>query len=260
MNTPQGRPCWYELGTSDLAAAAGFYGHVFGWSVADAGMPGFTYHLASAPDGVMVAGMMSVADQEGAPPPNWVIYYTTTDCDASAADVKSAGGVVMVEPSDIPDNGRFAMCADPQGAAFGLMQPLPRDEPPTGFAFDQSAAGHGGWNELASSDPAAAFDFYSGLFGWTRSEAYDMGPMGTYQVFKAGDAEIGGMMGLAEAPVPMWLAYFGVDDVDAAVQRIDAAGGSVSHGPAEVPGGAHIVVAVDPQGAVFALLGPRGTG
>jgi predicted enzyme related to lactoylglutathione lyase len=259
----QGNPCWYELGTGDLEGAGDFYGKVFGWQVADSGMDGFDYRLAKS-DGDMVAGMMSLADQEGSPPPNWLIYFAVDDCDRTAADIAQAGGKVYKEPADIPGTGRFAVAADPQGAVFGLLQPdmsqmseADRAKAEAGEgAFNQKKAGHGNWNELMSSDPQAGFAFYSGLFGWTRGDAMDMGDMGTYQLFRHKDVDIGAMMGLGNSPVPAWLPYFGVGGkVTDAIETINDAGGTVHHGPMEVPGPAYIAVAQDPQGAWFAIVG-----
>src|SRR5690606_29931302 len=105
----------------------------------------------------------------------------------------------------------------------------------TGGAFDQSKPGHGNWNELMSSDPAAGFAFYSGLFGWTKGDAMDMGEMGTYQLFRRNGADIGAVMGLGDSPVPAWLPYFGVaGTVTDAAAAIVSAGGRVHHGPVEV--------------------------
>ena len=84
-----------------------------------------------------------------------------------------------------------------------------------------------------------------------------MGEMGTYQVFSHDGTDIGGMMGLGNSPVPAWLPYFGANGIDAAIARITAAGGKLAHGPTEVPGGAFIAVAQDPQGAWFAVVGPK---
>lgn len=239
-----GNPCWYELVTSDLDGAAGFYARILGWQVVDSGMEGFDYRLARSGDD-MVAGLMSNAGQDGAPPPNWLIYFAVDDCDASAADIGSAGGTVLKEPADIPGTGRFAVVADPQGAVFGLLQPdMSRMSEADrarveagGGAFDQSKAGHGNWNELMSSDPQAAFAFYAKLFGWTRGEAMDMGDMGTYQLVRRKEADIGAIMGLGDSPVPAWLPYFGVaGTATAAVDAIKSAGGTVHQGPMEVPG------------------------
>ena len=88
----------------------------------------------------------------------------------------------------------------------------------------------------------------------------DMGPMGIYQLFKAGgDEAIGGMMTKLDAmPVPFWLYYFNVAGIDAAAKAVEAGGGQVLNGPHEVPGGDFILQGLDPQGAMFALVGPRG--
>jgi uncharacterized protein len=251
-----GQPAWYELGTTNLDGAGEFYKSVLGWSVADAGMDGFTYHLATAGDGGMVAGMMSTAEQKESPPPNWVVYFTCTNCDASAESIRNSGGQVMTEPADIPGTGRFAIVADPQGAVFGILQPEPMDDGTSGRAFDQQAPGHGNWHELMTTDPAAALEFYSAQFGWAKGDSMDMDAMGTYQMFRFKDADIGGMMGLGNAPMPLWLTYFGVDGVQDAAARIETGGGAIQQGPMEVPGGIHVAVATDPQGAWFAVAGP----
>lgn len=257
-----GNPCWYELGTSNLDRGADFYSQVLGWQVVDSGMDGFDYRLARSDDD-MVAGLMSNAGQQGNPSPNWVIYFAVDDCDRSAADIRAAGGTIFRGPDDIPGTGRFAVAADPQGAVFGLLQPdmsqmseaeIARTK--TGGAFNQNKAGHGNWNELMSSDPAAGFAFYSDLFGWSKGEAMDMGEMGTYQLFRRNGADIGAVMGLGDAPVPAWLPYFGVAGaVTKTAGAIRSAGGRVHHGPVEVPGPAYIAVAQDPQGAWFAVVG-----
>ncbi|MDS9467014.1 VOC family protein [Paracoccus sp. MBLB3053] len=255
-----GKPCWFELSTAQgaLADAEDFYGKLFGWSVKDAGMPGFTYRLASQGD-EMVAGMMELTDENPGMPPFWMVYYDVDDADAAAAKVQSMGGKVHVEPSDIPGTGRFAVLADPQGAAFGILQPKEMEPRPAveAGAWNQKKEGHGNWVELMSTDPEAGFDFYAELFGWTKSTPVDMGEMGTYQLFAWHGADIGGMMGLGNSPVPFWLSYFGVNGVDAAIKRIEQNGGAVLHGPMEVPGGAFIAVARDPQGAHFAVVGPK---
>ena len=89
------------------------------------------------------------------------------------------------------------MVADPQGAPFYLMRPTPpprRRRTWTACAFHPDKPGHVAWNELHATDQAAAMAFYAGQLGWEKSDAMDMGPMGTYQMFKVGgtDQAIGG--------------------------------------------------------------------
>ncbi len=251
-----GSPCWFELGTPDRTAAARFYEPLFDWRFTDAGVPDMEYHVASQ-GSAMVAGMMPIMGPEGTPP-NWLTYFAVRDADETTAEATRAGGTVLVPVQDIPNTGRFAVLADPTGAVFGILEPAPMDTPlnPDDYAWHQQKAGRGRWVELMSSDPAAAFDFYARLFGWTKGDAVDMGPMGTYQLFAHQGTDIGGMMGLGDAPVSCWLPYFGVDvSVSAVITDITARGGTVHHGPIEVPGGAYIAVAQDPQGAWFAVVG-----
>lgn len=260
MTKTHGYPVWFELATTQgaLSAAGDFYRKVLGWTVADAGMPGFTYHLASA-DGAMVAGLMEILDGMAGMPPNWTLYFGVDDADAATAAITAAGGQVHMEPADIPGTGRFAVVADPQGAPFGILQPIPMEDGNEARAFDQQKAGHGNWTELMTSDAKSGFGFYADLFGWTAGDAIDMGDMGTYQLFRHDDADIGGMMTRSDGQPPNWLSYFGVNGVNPAIARITDAGGTVQHGPHEVPGGAHIAISTDPQGAWFAVVGPLET-
>ncbi|MGB7322807.1 MAG: VOC family protein [Albidovulum sp.] len=250
----KGTPCWYELSTSDPAGAARFYGHVLGWTVTDVDMGGFTYSIANAGD-AMVAGM--AAASTGAAP-GWMPYFTVLDADKAAKSVTKAGGAVQMAPQDIPDTGRIAVLADPQGASFGI---LASDDSGTTQPFDPHTSGHGSWHELMTSDPNDAFGFYSKLFGWKPGTPMDMGPMGSYNLFRHARSDIGGMMkqapGMPGPDHPFWLPYFATDSVEAAIARTKDAGGMVFHGPHQVPGGAFIMVGQDPQGALFALSGPK---
>jgi predicted enzyme related to lactoylglutathione lyase len=115
-----------------------------------------------------------------------------------------------------------------------------------------------GWHELHADDLDSAWAFYAAQFGWTRDQAIDMGPAGTYQLFATGGPAVGGMMTKTpDMPAPMWLYYFNVDGVDAAVARVTQGGGQLLFGPEQVPGGSWIVQCTDPQGAMFALVGMR---
>lgn len=247
------RFCWYELMTTDLPGAQAFYAAVAGWTIEESGMQGMTY-LVARRDGTMVAGLMNRPAEAADIPPAWLGYIGVEDVDATIAAILAAGGMVHHPPEDIPGVGRFAVAADPQGAAFALLAgeggDLPRPDP--------MAPGSFGWHELYARDWERAFDFYAGLFGWRKAEAMDMGEMGTYQLFSADGASIGGMMNLPDAPMPAWGFYITVEDIDAAHARITGGGGAVLQGPVEVPGGSWIVQARDPQGAIFAISGPRG--
>ena len=223
---------------------------LLGWSFIDSGMEGLPYTLATA-GGDMVAGLM----QPDSPMPEfWLVYVAVDNCDAAAAKVQALGGGLHRAPEDIPGTGRFAIVTDPQGVAFGLLQPLDDDS----RAFDQSKAGHGNWIELNTTEPVAGLAFYAEMFDWAASTAMPMGEMGSYQLFAHKGGDIGGMMrlqGAGEMP-PHWLPYFGVSSAAAARAAIETSGGSVFYGLAPVPDGAFIVIAADPKGAIFGVVGP----
>ena len=252
---------WYELLTTDQDAAIAFYKAVVGWEVDDqhmAELGDMRYSILSAGDR-QVGGLMQLTDdmcKQGARPA-WIGYVFVPDTDAAAKAIVAAGGAIHMGPEDIPNVGRFAMVADPGGAAFYVMTPLPRDDvpPPPG----PNDPGVVSWHELyAGNGQEAAFAFYSGQFGWETLENMDMGPMGQYRIFGSNGVPIGGMMDKpAELPVSAWAYYVNVDGIDAAIDRINANGGKVAMGPHEVPGGSWIVQAFDPQGAFFALVSPH---
>jgi len=247
---------WYELMTSDLDAAIAFYGDVIGWKVIAGTTPGMDYRMIRA-GGKDIGGMMALPETPNATglQPGWFSYVNVPDVDAELLAFEAAGGKVLWPANDIPDVGRFAMVADPQGAAIYVMTPAMGGE---SGAFDRKAEGHCGWNEYHARDQTTAFDFYAGRLGWETSDAMDMGPMGIYQTFSADGVQTGGMMN-SPMPHPTWLFYFNTGDIDAAVERIEKSGGAVQRSPMEVPGGQWAVTARDPQGAMFGLLGIRAT-
>ncbi len=248
---------WYELMTNDVDAAVRFYGTVVGWSVQDSGQPGMDYRLWAA-GAEHVGGLMEIPADAAANGmrPGWFGYVNVVDVDDSVARITAAGGTTYMPPTDIPFIGRMAMVADPQGAAIYVMAPSSDCHGPSS-SFAPGQPGHGGWHELHTTDWQAALTFYGTQFGWAKSSAMDMGPLGTYLLFNAGDEAIGGMMNSPDFPRPMWLYYFNVDDIQAARARVNAAGGVVLLEPHEVPGGQWILQARDPQGAMFALVGPN---
>jgi len=205
----------------------------------------------------MAAGLMAIPAEARAMgvPPCWSGYIAVDDVDAEAARVTEAGGTIQRPPEDIPDVGRFAVAADPGGAVFLIFKPNGEETPKPITPGDP---GRIGWHELYAADPEREFAFYAKLFGWTKDAAMDMGPMGTYQIFAINGVGSGGMMKQPpQVPGPCWNYYIGVDSVEAAAARVKEKGGQVTMGPQEVPGGAWIVQARDPQGAAFAMISAK---
>lgn len=252
-----GKFFWYELMTSDLDAAIGYYTKVVGWTASDMPMPGNSsqrYTILNVGERG-VGGAMQLTDQmrAGGARPGWLGYIHVGDADAAAKSIADAGGKVLMGPDDIPEVGRFAMVADPGGAPFYVMMPFPRGEMPP---LDPETPGVFSWHELYSSlGDKAAFDFYAGQFGWETITEMNMGPMGIYRIFGAEGVQMGGMMNKPDnIPVSMWGFYVNVDGIHAAAERVTAHGGQVLMAPHEVPGGSWIVQCMDPQGAAFALV------
>jgi uncharacterized protein len=248
---------WYELVTADMEAARAFYANVMGWEMRDASMPGMAYTLCATASGT-VCGLINLppeADGPGAKP-CWVGYVGVDDVEVAATRVIELGGVVDVSPQTVPAVSRFAVVTDPQMVPFGVLKwlmPRPQSGPP-------GSPGEVGWHELMASDETSAFAFYHALFGW-QSAGNETGPAGTYQLFSAGGETIGGMINKPPAaPVPLWLHYFNVADIDAAVKRAIAGGGRIISDPTAVPGDKWVVQCLDPQGAVFAMMGRRKPG
>jgi len=255
MSAPRGSFVWYELMTGDTAAALAFYQAVIGWSGRESGLADRHYTLLSAGE-APVAGMIALpasALASGARPA-WIGYIGVDDVDAMVERVVQAGGTLHRVAETIPGVGRFAVLHDPQDAPFVLFTPAEGGQVSSAPGF---TPGHVGWRELLAGDSDAAFAFYADLFGWTKAEAIDMGPMGLYQLFATGGPAVGGMMTKpAAVPHAFWTYYINVDAIDAAMTRATEAGGTIVNGPHQVPGGSWIAQAFDPQGAVFAMVAP----
>jgi predicted enzyme related to lactoylglutathione lyase len=115
VNEP-GTFTWSELRTGDLAAAMGFYEHVFNW-VANPmemdGMPYTLWNLGERPIGGMA--------EDSSAPSRWDISFAVADCDAAVAKTQELGGSVAMPAVD-SSVGRFAGLTDPHGANFGVVQ------------------------------------------------------------------------------------------------------------------------------------------
>lgn len=262
MTNKHGDFIWYELLTPDQDAARSFYEKVVGWTIDKAADNEMDYRMINSASGPIAGSMTLTADmQSGGMQPCWLGYITVDNVDEVAEATTAAGGKIHMEPHDLDGVGRIAFLADPSGALFYVMKPVPPADNPdassNSFAATEPMVGHCAWNELASSDPAAALNFYHDLFGWEKDGEMDMGPMGKYE-FLRHDYMIGAVMPRSqELPVSAWTYYFRVPDIDAAADTIKKEGGQIVQQPTEIPGGDYSLTAIDPQGARFALVGAR---
>ena len=246
---------WYDVWTRDLEEARRFYTQVIGWGTQAFGEGPGAYTMWTVGDRA-IGGIGPVPpEQDGSPgPPHWAAFVAVDNVDATAQRAKELGGGVRTPGTDIPGVGRFAVIQDPQGAVLALLSSQQEHDP-----ADRSKAGMVCWHELHATDQDSAWRFYSELFGWKQGQSYDMGEAGTYLTFRLADAPedrtTGGMFNGAKASngPARWLYYFNVPDLEAAMERVRAAGGKVHEGPMDVPGG-RIAPCEDTQGAAFALF------
>ena len=248
----QGRFAWYELLTTNAAAARAFYAHVVGWEAQDASTAAFPYAVFSAGK-TEVGGLMELppdARRMGATP-RWVGYIAVSDIDGTVGRLRELGGAIFVPPTD-SNIGRVSIVADPQTATFGVVGGLKRGTPRTDLT---NQPGWVGWQELFAADGKTAFAFYSELFGWQLG-AHEDNPLDSYQLLSTGGHTFGGMFTkLPRVPLPFWLYYFEVADIALAVERVRDGGGRVVQGPMELKDGIWIARCIDPQGAMFSLQG-----
>jgi predicted enzyme related to lactoylglutathione lyase len=262
-----GVPCWVDTNQPDPAAAAVFYGGLFGWEFDDVTPEESpSRYLLARLRGGEVAGISSLP--EGAPAKaTWDTYIWVDSADEAAARARAAGGTVLREPFDVMDAGRTAVLADTEGAAFCVWEAGRHKG-----ARIVNEAGSLNFNVLSCRDVDAAKRFYGAVFGWT---ALDLGT-GLYWALTAyGDyletitpgvrerAAAFGAPGFADvlaALTPIadddpgepvrWGVTFSTDDADATAAKAVELGGTVVSPPTDAPY-SRLTVIRDPQGATF---------
>jgi predicted enzyme related to lactoylglutathione lyase len=246
---PDGTPCWVDLGTTDIPKAISFYSSQFGWDIQQGGPEVGGYAIAHL-DGRSVAGVGPLMGPPGTPSA-WTTYIASSDLDATAAKVKSAGGQLLMEPMDVMDVGRMAIASDITGAPFGLWQARNH----IGVEVS-NVPGAFTWSEHMSRDFEGAKAFYAAVFG------YEYGDMSTDDFSYAtllinGQQVVGGIGafpgGSENAHQAFWGVYFGTADTDKSVDQATSHGGQLVRPATDSPYGRMAIVA-DNQGAVFSLI------
>ncbi len=241
------RPIWFDLMTSDAAAARRFYGGLLGWEYDISGPEFGGYAMARRGDAV-AAGVGQLRPEDPFPPA-WSVYFGVTDADAAVARIGAHGGTTLVAPTDVGRFGRMAICQDPTGAVFGLWQPIEH----RGAALLNEPGGMA-WSEVNTRDATTAAAFYGAVFG-LRDDVMDIQGSPYHMLSTAEGPACGVMQMTAEwgDMPPHWMAYFAVADLEEAKRTVLALGGRVAHGPFDSPYG-RIIVILDPQGAAVSLI------
>ncbi len=181
--------------------------------------------------------------------PMWSTYLAVDSADDAVAAASASGGTVLMAADEIPGSGRMAVVADPTGATVGLWQAAEHigatrvNEPNTVI-----------WNELVTTDNAAALPFYKAVAG-IDSVATKMADF-DYTLLKVDGEDVGGATSPQMAGVPNhWHTWFAVADAVAVATAAKDAGGSLLVEPTDMPVGKMATIR-DPQGAVFSILQP----
>ena len=255
MTLPPGSFCWFELATTDQAAAKSFYETLFGWTSADMPIGPAGLYTIFKHDGRDAAAGYTLPDEQRAMgiPPNWLVYVLVENADEAAARAASLGGNVGVAPFDVMEQGRMAVIEDPTGARFAIWQA-------------KQSAGVGVWGEaggvcwvdLQTPDQPKAAAFYSSLFGWKMVEGKSMNSAkpGDYYHIVNGTGFIGGIPPAEHTDPnahPAWVMYVEVGDCAALAKKAATLGARVLVDTMKVGENGSIAVIADPQGAVFAL-------
>jgi predicted enzyme related to lactoylglutathione lyase len=247
VQTAVGRFVWHDLMSTDVEGAKSFYTKLLGWTI-EVWKPGEMDYPMILNGDQMHGG---IGPAQGGAPSHWMGHVLVESVDDAVARAEKAGGKVLAPPMDIPEVGRMAVIADPQGAVFSVFTPETEMTPSEGtFA----------WDELMTTDVDAAKSFYGEVVGWTTGEM-DMGPAGTYTLFRrAGDVDSAGLMKKSDdMPMPAaWLTYVATDDVDATAARAGELGGSTVVEPFDIMDVGRIAIVADPAGGVFGLWKGQG--
>ncbi len=243
-----GAPCWIDLASSDPGKSKEFYCGVFGWSAQEAGEELGNYVTFSVGD-KPIAGMAS-KDASSEHPDGWSTYLSTDDANATAKAAEDNGGKVLLEPMKVADQGSMAVLCDAGGATVVAWQA----DSHQGFGL-VGEAGAPVWHELSTRDYEETVKFYEGVFNWktevmSDSDEFRYTTLGSGNDAKAGIFDAGSVL---PGDVPAsWQVYLGVDDVDAAVKKVQKLGGTVQRQPWDSDYG-RMAQVTDSTGAVFVL-------
>jgi predicted enzyme related to lactoylglutathione lyase len=243
-----GTPNWVDLGTTDVPAAAQFYGSLFGWTAQDLGPDAGGYQMFLK-DGQVIGGIGPTTDPSRGT--SWSVYFATSDVDHATARVETHGGTVVAPPLDVMDQGRMAVFQDPAGAYFSVWEPgrLP------GAELIESP-GALSWVELMTNDMPTAKSFYDEVLGVHHRDVQIDAEM-AYTLLQVGDHDVAGAMAIppGQSMRPAWSAYFEVEDTDLVADRTVELGGSEMMRDNSPAG--RLAFLADPQGGQFCIIKPN---
>jgi uncharacterized protein len=126
ISAANGTVCWADLNTPDRQRATDFYSALLGWNIMkeDESSAHNYWHIKNGEN--FIGGMPPAAHQPPGAPAHWMIYFTASDCDATAETAKNLGAHLHMPPTDFENVGRISIVADPQGATFAIFKAAAR--------------------------------------------------------------------------------------------------------------------------------------
>jgi predicted enzyme related to lactoylglutathione lyase len=246
-----GKIIFVELLTPDLMASKQFYGSLFGWTFHDMHVGALEYAEASL-NGQVVAGLIhkSIASNEHKQPA-WLSFIAVRNVDAAKKTAVDHGAKVLFEPHNVPDRGREAVFADPQGAVFAVLASSSGDP-----ADVLATPGEWIWSSLITLDPDTDAAFYQTLFDY---EVFELpaGPNSQHLMLASDNyarASANSLPADKAITPPHWLNYVRVDDTAKMAAKVVALGGKVLVEPRIDRHGGKVAVVADISGAPFGLI------
>lgn len=211
--------------------------------------------------GVPIIGLGERTGDYAELPLAWMPHFQVADVQSSAASAVDLGGRLVMDAKDESGKTQWAVLADPNGAAFGIIPVIgpgmaPQPDPHAG------PIGRIAWVDLTVPDAVATRDFYTRVIGWESEnvEWEDNGELiADYNMLDAAGTASAGVCharGPNAALPPVWLLYLTVGDLEESLRRTRAQGGEVIRVNKKADGTAVWAVIADPVGVHVALVVP----
>jgi len=203
--------------------------------------------------GTPIIGLGARIPEYAGLPLQWMPHIQVADVAASAKRALELGGSQLMHGKDDNGNSQWAVLLDPNGAAFGIIPPVPA-------GGGTACAGRISWLDLTVQDASATSDFYRQVVGWSVQEV-EMEDAGEryvdYKLLCNDGSPAGGVRqarGANQGLPPIWMIHLPVDDLAESVRRVEEEGGEVLQVTRGNNGESTCAVIQDPVGACLALV------
>lgn len=192
----------------------------------------------------------------------WMPHIPVSDVGASVARAREQGGHVLMHHKDEHGQSQWAVLADPDGAAFGIIPPVPSEAiPQAGKSSSDSAkiTGRISWLDLTVPAAAQTRDFYKSVVEWSAREIQMEDEIDRYSDYVLSSDDGTAVAGVCHARganqglPPAWMIYLPVGDLAESLRRVAEGGGEVIRS-GDSDGELAYAVIRDPVGAHLGLV------